>query len=135
MSPRTAFAAPSRRGFALSAAEGRRQWLEFLTVAQLQADRAARGFARQPDEMVALARLVRRLSTPFPVRQMTAVLVSAAATMAAAALSEAVTLDDREAVAAVLLPAVAFLERVVAEDNRSRAELSRRIAGDSDDGG
>lgn len=133
-SPARAFAAPRRREFGLSPGEGRRAWLEFLLAAKLHADRALRGDPAEPDDLIGLRRMATRLRAPFPVRQMTADLVGSACLTAATALSETAIADDRAEIAGFLRAGLAFLERVVRDDSHARAELSRRIAGDSDTG-
>lgn len=131
--PALGFAAPSRREFGLTAAEGRRAWLEFLLAAKLEADRAQRGLAAHPDDLIALRRIATRLRSPFPVRQMTADLVGSGCLSAANALAETAIPPDREEIGRFLLAGLAFLERVIADDTRAKAELSRRIAGDGPD--
>lgn len=132
MAGRAAFVSRSREA-GQTAADIRRAWVVFLSVARSNARLAIAGRWPTPEDTFAFAGLIVRLKAPFPVNRLAAQEVAGAALKISRALAGAAMPEDRDELGELLLAALGFLDRVLADDLRGRAELSRRIAGDGDE--
>lgn len=114
--------------------EGRRAWLLFLTLARDHCRRAIEGVTVDRFEANEVIGFVRGLTTPFPVQSPAcAFYVGSAARDLARGLLTATATDERPTLARLLIPSIDFLEAAIEADTRQRADLTRRITGESED--
>lgn len=135
--PRTGFAARRAdrpRAEILGPAEARQRWLQFLTLARAQGDRATLGGPIDEFDARGFEGFVRKLAAPFPVRSPACALeVAEAAKHLGRAVVNCADAEQRANLARPFLALLDFLDAVVATDIDTRAEFTRRITGESGD--
>lgn len=128
---RTGFVSKSRLA-ASSEVDARRAWLTLLTTLRDHVGRTLSGVPIDKFEAMALANLTVRHKSRFPVAQASALNIAEAILHLARGFVAAGTPDARQAVARILDPALAHLDRVLIDDGHAMAARSRLRAGDTD---